>query len=182
MSVKDEWTDAMRALREPFDPREIEWRPQQVGIGRNGRPYIRVLAYITNRAIMYRLDDVFGIGGWQSKFNDIPDGGVECGIGCSLDGDHWVWKWDAADKTDIEAIKGGRSSAMKRAAVHWGIARYLYYLESGFGNIREGGSHWQPAGSNPKRGWRWDGFAWDPPELPDFALPKKKEEVEDIVF
>lgn len=174
-----------KRLREPFAANEIEWRPQQVGIGeRDGNVYIRVLAYVTNRAIMYRLDDVFSVGGWQSKFNDLPSGGVECGIGAWIN-EQWVWKWDAADKTDIEAVKGGRSSAMKRAAVHWGIARYLYYLEAGFGNIVSGGQYWQPKGENVKKGWKWDGFAWSPPPLPEWALPHKtqtKDKPEDIVY
>ncbi len=177
-----DWIEAMTKLRRPFAPREIEWRPQQVGINRNGEVYIKVLAYITNRAIMYRLDEVFGIGGWQSLFRDLPDGGVECGIGCRIAEKDWVWKWDAADKTDIEAVKGGRSSAMKRAAVHWGIARYLYYLDADFGQIQNGGSHWQPAGGNVKRGWKWEGFAWNPPPLPDWALPRQEEKQEEVVY
>ena len=41
-------------------------------------------------------------------------------------------KWDAAENTQVEAVKGGRSGAMKRAAVQWGIGRYLYNLEEGF--------------------------------------------------
>ncbi len=32
-------------------------------------------------------------------------------------------------ETQVEAVKGGRSGAMKRAAVQWGIGRYLYNLE-----------------------------------------------------
>ncbi len=33
----------------------------------------------------------------------------------------WVTKWDAAENTQVEAVKGGRSGAMKRAAVQWGV-------------------------------------------------------------
>ena len=46
-------------LRDPFAPEDIEWRVQQAG-EKNGRPWARVLAYVTNRAIMERLDEVVG--------------------------------------------------------------------------------------------------------------------------
>ncbi|WP_263317101.1 Rad52/Rad22 family DNA repair protein, partial [Enterobacter hormaechei] len=63
---------------------------------------------------------------------DIPNnGGVECGISIKVEGE-WITKWDAAENTQVEAVKGGRSGAMKRAAVQWGIGRYLYNLEEGF--------------------------------------------------
>jgi len=39
-------------------------------------------------------------------------------------------KWDGAENTDFEAIKGGLSDAFKRAGYKWGIGRYLYRLES----------------------------------------------------
>lgn len=46
----------------------------------------------------------------------------------SIPGD-WLTKWDGSDDTNIEATKGGLSGAMKRAAVQWGIGRYLYSLD-----------------------------------------------------
>jgi hypothetical protein len=51
----------------------------------------------------------------------------EIGIKC---GDEWVWKADGAGDSDIEAEKGALSDAFKRAAVRWGIGRYLYKLKS----------------------------------------------------
>ncbi|WP_348260526.1 Rad52/Rad22 family DNA repair protein, partial [Salmonella enterica] len=60
--------------------------------------------------------------------------GVECGISIKI-GSEWVSKWDAAENTQVGAVKGGRSGAMKRAAVQWGIGRYLYNLEGGFAQI-----------------------------------------------
>ena len=44
-------------LRDPFAPGDIEWRVQTAG-EKNGKPWARVLAYVTNRAIMDRLDEV----------------------------------------------------------------------------------------------------------------------------
>ena len=78
------------------------------------------------------VHDVCGKAGWRNEYRDIPNnGGVECGISIKIDSE-WVTKWDAAENTQVEAVKGGRSGAMKRAAVQWGIGRYLYNLEEGF--------------------------------------------------
>ena len=82
--------------------------------------------------------------------------------------DEWVTKWDGAENTDIEAVKGGLSGAMKRAAVQWGIGRYLYKLEESWINANENGAY---------RGKTKDGtpFKWDAPSLPSWALPKSSK-------
>ena len=122
------------------------------------------LAYVTNRAIMNRLDEVCGPENWKNEFKAAPDGGILCGISIKI-GDEWVTKWDGAENTDIEAVKGGLSGAMKRAAVQWGIGRYLYKLEESWINANENGAY---------RGKTKDGttFKWDAPSLPAWALPK----------
>lgn len=84
-----------------------------------------VAFYADNRAIMDRLDEVCGVGNWQNVFATGPGGGVLCGISINVDGE-WITKYDGAENTDFEAVKGGLSSSMRRAAVQWGIARYLY--------------------------------------------------------
>ncbi len=94
-------------LCEPFNPMDIEWRVQQAGES-NGKKWAIVLAYVTNRAIMERLDAVFGVGGWQNEYQPMPDGGIICGIRCKVK-DEWIIKYDGADKTAIEATKGGLS-------------------------------------------------------------------------
>lgn len=49
-----------------------------------------------------------------------------CEIGI-FDGDsQWIWKADGADESDIEGTKGALSDSFKRAAVSWGVGRYLY--------------------------------------------------------
>ena len=42
-------------------------------------------------------------------------------------GTGWVTKSDGAEDSTIEAVKGAYSDSFKRAAVKWGIARYLYH-------------------------------------------------------
>jgi hypothetical protein len=40
-----------------------------------------------------------------------------------------VTKFDGAENSDIEPIKGGLSDSFKRAASAWGVGRYLYDLD-----------------------------------------------------
>lgn len=157
-----------KKLSEPFAPYDIEWRIQSSGTDRSGRPWGMCLAYVTNRAIMDRLDSVCGPGNWKNEFKPGPEGGVMCGISIRIGPDEWVTKWDGAENTDIEAVKGGLSSAMKRAAVHWGIGRYLYNLTTGWARFCEDGQY----------SAKIDGVLrkWSPPDLPPWALPGGKGE------
>lgn len=155
---------------EPFHIEDIEWRAQRSG-ETNGKPWCMVLAYVTNRAIMKRLDEVCGKDGWKNEYHAAPDGGVMCGISVFTN-NQWVTKWDAAENTQIEAVKGGMSGAMKRAAVQWGVGRYLYQLEENFAQCeteRPAGRDWVKA--KTKSGLT---FWWKAPTLPDWALPVKE--------
>jgi hypothetical protein len=116
----------MQALQKPFDISDIEWRVQQATIY-NGKPRALLLAYITNRAIQERLDEVLGCNNWQNQYQSWKDKSQLCGISVWDDEKkQWLTKWDGADNTNIEGTKGGLSDSMKRAAVQWGIGRYLY--------------------------------------------------------
>ena len=42
-------------LAAPFDPDEVEWRIQSCGT-KDGRPWARIVQFVTCRAIMDRLD------------------------------------------------------------------------------------------------------------------------------
>lgn len=154
----------LEALKDVFHPDDIEWRLQSAG-EKNGRIWGMALAYITNRAIMQRLDDVVGPENWRNEFREGPEGGVLCGLSIRVDG-VWVTKWDGAENTDIEAVKGGLSGSMKRAAVQWGIGRYLYRLKEGWIEADEDGPL---KGKTKGKGGKY--FKWFPPELPDWAVP-----------
>jgi hypothetical protein len=167
-------------LKEPFAESDLEWRIQSSGIKPDGEVWARVVAYITNRAVMDRLDEVFGVNGWQNEFKPGPGGGVICGISFyDPDRGEWITKWDGADNTQIEAIKGGLSGAMKRAVVHLGIGRYLYGLEDDFAiTYHPDHKHvknfdWAYANREDARA-RKNGkaYRWAPPKLPAWALPK----------
>ena len=151
-----------RALQDYFAPDAIEWRIQQAG-EKHGRVWAIAVPYVTNRAIQVRLDEVVGPERWRNEFRPGPDGGVMCGLSIRV-GDEWVTKWDGAENTDVEGVKGGLSGAMKRAAVQWGIGRYLYTLDETFAHVHDNGRF---------RGKTRDGttFRWDPPQLPSEVLP-----------
>lgn len=112
----------LKALSAPFPPERISWRAQTVS---NGKAL--ALAYIDARDVQDRLDEVCGPENWQNRYTHTQ-GKTVCEIGIKLS--EWIWKADGAGDSDIEAEKGALSDAFKRAAVKWGIGRYLYDLES----------------------------------------------------
>ena len=113
-------------LRDFFNEEDVDWKPIAVS-KKTGKAL--AAAYITNRAIMDRLDEVCGPENWQNEYRPGPGGGVICGLSIRV-GDTWVTKWDGAENTDVEAVKGGLSTSMRRAAVQWGVGRYLYRIPS----------------------------------------------------
>lgn len=150
-------------LKDPFPASDIEWRVQQSGISKNGKPYAMVLAYVTNRAIMDRLDAVCGPENWCNEYKEGPNGGTICGLSIKCESNGWVTKWDGADNTQIEAVKGGLSSAMKRAGSQWGVGRYLYKLDVTFANFVSDGDY------SAKIDNKY--YKWNPPKMPAWALP-----------
>ncbi len=158
----------LKQLAEPFPAEDIEWRVSRSGI-REGKPWAKVLAYVTARAIFNRLDIVCSIENWQNEYKPAPLGGVLCGISIYID-KRWILKWDGSDNTNIEAVKGGLSSAMKRAGSVWGIGRYLYNLDEGWAEFIHNGKHQAKIkDGNGKESW----YKWDSPQLPEWALPKR---------
>lgn len=120
-------------LRKPFPPEAVSWR---VGSTTKDKARGLALAYIDARDVMDRLDMVCGIGNWQAEPYDGGDGRLACKIGIRVDGE-WVWKGDGAGGrqaniglSEQDANKGDFADAFKRAAVMWGIGRYLYALAS----------------------------------------------------
>lgn len=170
------WSSKLAQLYAPFDRENLEWRIDRVG-KKNGRVWAKVLAYVTNRAIMERLNDVFGPTGWKNEYRKEPPKGWLCGISVYReDIGEWVTKWDGAEETQFESFKGGLSSSMKRAAVQWGIGQYLYFIEEGFAQVDQSKSLATPNWAKAKVKQQGGGeetvqFHWGPPELPAWALP-----------
>lgn len=115
-------SDLLAKLSAPFPPALISWRVGPVDNKDNPKNGI-ALAYIDARDVQDRLDAVCGVG-WQSRYTHA-DKKTVCEIGIKIDNE-WVWRADGAGDTDMEAEKGSLSDAFKRAAVKWGVGRYLY--------------------------------------------------------
>lgn len=142
-------------------PRDaISWRAQS--LTKAGDKAL-ALAYIDARDVMERLDAVCGPAGWQCDYPHA-DAKTVCRIGIKI-GDEWVWKANGAGDSDIEAEKGALSDAFKRAAVLWGIGRYLYTIVS----------PWVPCDtyeSNGKKHWKaWTADPWSCVRTPGKPLP-----------
>lgn len=118
--------DYMKRLREPFAFKDVEWKIQ---VTTQDKTRGMAVAYIDSRAIQNRLDEVVGAFNWKNIFAPWQNNAQICGLSIydSERGD-WVTKYDGAENTDIEPIKGGLSDSFKRAACVWAIGRYLYEL------------------------------------------------------
>lgn len=85
------------------------------------------VAYIDSRDVQDLLDEVCGPENWGCDYKEIK-GNLFCGIGIRI-GDVTVWKWDCGTESNTEKEKGEASDAFKRAAVKWGVGRFLYDLD-----------------------------------------------------
>jgi hypothetical protein len=114
------------ALAAPFTDHEVKFKPQVVKGNR-----ALALAYVDVRAIMDRLDDVLGVENWQDHYQLLPDNSVICRLRLRI-GDRWITKCDVGSPSEQpdggDRLKAAFSDALKRAAVKFGIGRYLYRL------------------------------------------------------
>ena len=101
-----------------------QWRVQSFS---KNKPACSCVAYIDARDVMNRLDSVCGVGNWQDDYRVINNQ-LFAGIGIYV-GTQWVWKWDTGTESQTEKEKGIVSDSFKRAAVKWGVGRFLYDLD-----------------------------------------------------
>jgi hypothetical protein len=117
--VCTKYVELFAALAAPFARDEVKTRPQ------GGRQ----LSYVTARTIMNRLDHVVGPENWWDDYTPM-DKSVICRLTIRLPDGEVVTKVDAggcADMADAgDGDKSGFSDAFKRAAVKFGVGRYLY--------------------------------------------------------
>lgn len=161
-------------LRAPFAETDIEWRVQRSDVDGKGKPWALVVPYLDSRAVMDRLDEACGAGNWQNRFERGPDGGVVCGISIRVN-EEWVTKWDGAEvpemtedeserKSRLDPVKTSLTNAFKRAAVQWGIGRYLYGRDAEYAVFNDGGKY---AARIKGRSYRWN-----PPEQTNAGTQK----------
>ena len=89
------------------------------------------VAYIDARDVQNLLDEVVGVDNWQTNF-EVINGNLFCSLGIRVthdDGEtEWIWKKDVGTESNTEAEKGNASDSMKRAAVNFGVGRFLYEM------------------------------------------------------
>lgn len=151
-----EVVEISRRLAEPFDVREVKFKPQAV---KNNRAL--AIAYVDVRLIEDRLDEVVGVENWQDDYEILPDGSVSCRLRVNLAG-QWVTKMDVGSPSEQpdggDRMKAAFSDALKRVAVKFGIGRYLYRLPMQW-------VEYDPAKKQIVA----------PPQLPAFAVKKSQQ-------
>lgn len=171
--------EQVEALRAPFNPEDISWKPQTVDY--KAKTALAV-AYADPRVYTDRLNEVFGVGGWSDSYTflatpfnkfikgkaaygdrpatedkEVAGNKVICVATVQIhEYDIIVSSTGDSDASDDNAATSAEAQAFKRAAMKVGLGRYLYEL--------------------PKLNARYDKGKWldGPPTLPDWALPPVK--------
>ena len=131
------YQEIIERLREPFSSKEIEWKIQ---VTTQDKTRGMAVPYMDARAVQRRLDEVVGAFNWKNIYSLWHDNAQICGISIFNDErNEWVTKFDGAENSDIEPIKGGLSDSFKRSACLWGIGRYLYELNGVWVDIESKG-------------------------------------------
>jgi Rad52/22 family double-strand break repair protein len=117
MSTK--YPEIFAALAAKFGPNEVKTRTQAG----------RQMAYVTARTVMNRLDQVLGPENWWDDYVPLPNS-VVCKLSVRLADGQVVTKCDAGGGAGMndpgDDDKSAFSDAFKRAAVRFGVGRYLY--------------------------------------------------------
>jgi|SRR5665213_208924 len=159
-------------LEEPFDPELIYYKPQAIN---KAKDKAIAAAYADPRAYSDRLNEAVGANGWSrhyevSTINPIagPDpkdwknkyiykGKVLVVATLIIEGVGQNSGTGESDAVDENAITSAEAQAFKRAATCFGLGRYLYDLPK---------NQWVPYDDSSRH-------ITEPPELPDWAIPKK---------
>ena len=87
------------------------------------------VSYIDARQVMDLLDEVVGPQNWQDHYREVA-GKVYCDLSIRVGEHDFITKSDCGTASNFEADKGQASDAFKRAAVKWGIGRFLYQIST----------------------------------------------------
>jgi hypothetical protein len=131
------WDEISKGLREPFDPADVDFRVQGRANEQTGRA--QVVAYIDARMVQDRLDEVVGAGNWSFDWEPVVVDKGEIMVTKGTLTINGVSKSDAGTASNFEQSLGAVSHCFKRAAVHWGIGRYLYDLPMNWVQVEKNG-------------------------------------------
>jgi Rad52/22 family double-strand break repair protein len=131
--------ELVAALEVPFDASQIEWRVMNTTKGQQPARG-QVVPYADQRAYTDRLNMLFTPAGWTRRYTIHTSANFERGqdkktvakvlVSCELTifglGSHSATGEEFAD--DPNALTAAEAQAFKRAAVCFGLGRYLYYF------------------------------------------------------
>lgn len=162
-------TEKVSQLAAEFPRESVSWRAQSVT--KQGDKAM-ALAYIDARDVMDRLDLICGPENWQDRYVETAKGRVISTIEINIGGT-WISKSDGAGDTAVEGDKGGISDAFKRAAVKWGIGRYLYDMPT----------PWVPcdAYKDNRDKWVWKAWKQSPWDFVRQPEPKKDPPAKELI-
>jgi len=164
--------EILAKLAEPFDPDVIYWKPQAIN---KAKDRAIAAAYADPRAYSDRLNEAVGADKWSCSYVTTtiapiagPDpkdyknkyvykGKVLVVATIIIEGVGQNSEVGESDAVDENAITSAGAQAFKRAATRFGLGRYLYDLPK---------NQWVPYDDDSRR-------ITDPPQLPDWAVPKK---------
>jgi hypothetical protein len=147
-------SETFAALAAPFGRDEVKTRTQAG----------RQLSYVTARTVMNRLDTVLGPENWWDRYHSGGESSILCELTIRLPDGTTLTKCDAggmagmADSGDDE--KSGYSDSFKRAAVKFGVGRYLYrdgVPSYGAPEPRQRAAEPAPAAPRAKAQGKWGG-------------------------
>jgi len=130
--------EILETLSRVFDPREVEVKVQAVN---RDRTRAQVVAYVDARTVLDRLDEAVGPTGWSDKYEVLFNGTDGDGrrlveVKCTLT----VLGVSKEDVGEGDSLKAAFSDALKRAAVKFGVGRYLYRLPKVWADLDERGN------------------------------------------
>lgn len=155
----------LKSLKNPFDPKFVKVR---VGATSKDKKKGIALFYLDSREVQKRLDEVLGVENYQTEMTPITAGdkliGTVCKLSIKMPNGEWVSRTDGGEPSNSSPFKGSCSDALKRAAVQFGVGRYLYYIPN----------QWYPLNEYRQ-------FVSEP-QLPNWAMPQEVEDWEEVAI
>lgn len=125
------------------EPMPFHWKVQAFYPKTEEKQGCICVGYIDARQVTDRLDEVLGPENWQCTYSQNKNN-LFCTISVRC-GNDWIGKSDCGTESDMEAEKGEASDAFKRAAVRWGVGRFLYELPEMKLKVVKQGKSYAPA-------------------------------------
>jgi len=168
--------EILEMLSKPFDPKEVEVKIQAVN---RDRTRAQVVAYVDARTVLDRLDEAVGPTGWSDSYDVLTNGTDGDGrrlveVKCTL----IVLGVSKEDVGEGDSLKAAFSDALKRAAVKFGVGRYLYRLPKVWADLDERGAIKDPEAVKRALlgGEADDAPPWEDKLPPKRAKPAESEE------